>query len=113
VGFQVFLDVVGLKASRFPEALLQEIEAADNFVLLITPRAMDRCEQAGDWMAREIAHALKTGRNIVLVFKRDTNFIFPQAENLPEEIRSILDYHGVDLHHTAIDASMDGGYPNA
>jgi len=41
--FSVFLDVDRLEAGKFDNNLLKSIQSAKNFVLVLTPNALDRC----------------------------------------------------------------------
>ena len=53
----VFLDVDRLEAGKFDNNLLQSIRSARNFVLVLTPQALDRCkgdEEQKDWIHKEI-----------------------------------------------------------
>ena len=58
-GFSVFIDVERLEAGKFDNNLLNSIRQAQNFILVLTPSALDRCIQdydqkdwvhkVGDW----------------------------------------------------------------
>jgi len=92
-GYRTFLDVDDLKPGHFDEALLREIEIAPNFVLVLTPDSLTRCASEGDWVRREIAHALETGRNIIPILM--PGFEFSIVPELPEDIR-VLSLHPGD-----------------
>jgi hypothetical protein len=64
-GFDVFLDLDDINSGPFSEAILRAIETRAHFLLILTPSALERCLQPGDWLLREIRHALDTARNIV------------------------------------------------
>lgn len=52
-GFSVFLDIEKLKAGKFDENLLNSVKLAKNFILVLTPSALDRCmgdEEQNDWV---------------------------------------------------------------
>jgi hypothetical protein len=87
-GSRVFLDVRELRAGPFDEALLRHIEAIPNFVVLLTPGCLDRCEDPADWFRREITHALTTGRRVIPV--RREGFQPPPPTDLPEEIAGVV-----------------------
>src|SRR5215475_5660919 len=61
----VFMDVESIGSGRFDAILKHQIAARPYFLLILTPRALDRCVQPGDWLSREIEHALDTQRVIV------------------------------------------------
>src|SRR5829696_4844073 len=65
----VFYDVESLqKAGNFNERLLAQIESRPYFIVVLTPATLDRCANKGDWLRREIEHAVATRRLIVPVF---------------------------------------------
>lgn len=102
--YSVFLDVVELKSGRFDERLLQVIEQTPNYVVILSKDSLNNCHNEGDWLRKEIAHALKTKRNIIPVFKDD--FEFPPKESLPEDIRDLVGYNGVKYDHYFSEAAL-------
>jgi class 3 adenylate cyclase/putative methionine-R-sulfoxide reductase with GAF domain len=95
--YGVFLDVDTLPAGHFDESLLRVIESTRNFVVLLSKGSLDRTYSEGDWLRREIAHAIKTTRNIVPVML--PGFSFPNAQALPEEIRDLVRFDAVEYNH--------------
>ena len=87
-GFDAFMDVKDLDSGEFDRRILGEIEARMHFVVLLQPGSLDRIGEDGDWLRREIAHALRHGRNVVPVtangfeFRRD-RVLPPDVEKLP------------------------------
>ena len=57
-GYTVFYDMESLKGGRFDSKLLEEIEKAEDFVLILPPHGLDRCISEGDWVHREIKRAI-------------------------------------------------------
>ena len=61
-GFSVFIDVERLEAGKFDNNLLQSIRQAKHFLLVLTPKALERCIQdteCKDWVHRvRILHTL-------------------------------------------------------
>ena len=54
-GFSVFIDVERLEAGKFDNNLLQSIKQAKHFLLVLTPRALERCiddMDCKDWVHR-------------------------------------------------------------
>lgn len=103
--YRIFLDVDRLPSGHFDNALLRTIEVAPNFVVFLSQGSLDRCNMAGDWLRREIAHAIKTGRNIVPVTLPE--FVFPDPELLPEDIREIGRHDAVEYSHRYFYAMLD------
>lgn len=106
-GFSVFIDVERLEAGKFDNNLLQSIRQAKNFLLVLTPKALDRCTQDGDckdWVHREIVAALQSHCNIIPIID---NFQWPEPEELPEDMRSVCHFNGVRWIHDYQDACVD------
>ena len=103
----VFLDVDRLEAGKFDNNLLQSIRSARNFVLVLTPGALDRCmgdDDQRDWIHKEVACALNSDCNIIPVFD---NFVMPEADTLPSTMRALCSYNGVKWIHDYQDACVD------
>lgn len=90
-GYRVFYDLEVLRAGKFNEALLQSIQSCKDFVVILSPHALDRCNDENDWVRREIAEALRTKKNIVPVMLK--GFSFP--ETLPDDIDDIHYQNGL------------------
>jgi hypothetical protein len=101
---QTFLDVDDLGSHYFDERLLREIESAANFILILSPGCLDRCHNEGDWLRREIVHAMRTGRNIIPILK--DRFEFPSIASLPPEIADLPRYNCVEYSHTYMEAAI-------
>ena len=96
-GKNVFLDVKSMQAGAFDDQIMGSIRSSKNFVLLLSAGALDRCQQADDWVANEIREAIRTKMNIIPVFKPD--FVQPASDSLPPEIHQALRFDGVHLRH--------------
>ena len=90
-GYNVFYDLEVLRAGKFNDALLANIRTCKDFILILSPRALDRCTDENDWVRRELTEALKTNKNIVPVMLN--GFTFP--EKLPDEIDEIRYRNGL------------------
>ncbi|GAB0093847.1 Sterile alpha and TIR motif-containing protein 1 [Sergentomyia squamirostris] len=106
-GFSVFIDVERLEAGKFDNNLLQSIRQAKHFILVLTPRALERCVEdldGKDWVHREIVAALNSNCNIIPIID---NFSWPEPEQLPEDMRSVCHFNGVRWIHDYQDACVD------
>ncbi|XP_041977873.1 NAD(+) hydrolase sarm1 isoform X2 [Aricia agestis] len=106
-GFTVFIDVERLEAGKFDNNLLQSIRQAKNFLLVLTPNALDRCKddnEQKDWVHREIVAALQSQCNIVPIYD---NFEWPEPEQLPEDMRAVSHFNGVRWIHDYQDACVE------
>lgn len=69
-GFSVFIDVERLEAGKFDNGLLNSIRQAKNFVLVLTPNALERCiddNDCKDWVHRVSNAPLLT---LLLIIKK-------------------------------------------
>ena len=90
-GYDVFYDLEVLRAGKFNDALLENIQSCKDFVLVLSPHALDRCSDERDWVRKEIAEALRCKKNIVPVMLN--GFSFP--EEMPEEIDAVRYQNGL------------------
>ncbi|XP_049851844.1 NAD(+) hydrolase sarm1 isoform X3 [Schistocerca gregaria] len=106
-GFSVFIDVERLEAGKFDNNLLQSIRQAKHFLLVLTPKALDRCigdTDCKDWVHKEVVAALQSQCNIIPIID---NFSWPDAEELPEDMRAVCHFNGVRWIHDYQDACVD------
>ncbi|MDQ3686368.1 MAG: protein kinase, partial [Acidobacteriota bacterium] len=101
---RVFLDVDELRAGHFDQALLRRIERMPNFIVLLSAQCLDRCNDERDWLRREIAHAVRTNRKIIPVMM--PGFNFPEAHELPEDIRALPTHQSITYSHEFFDAMV-------
>lgn len=102
-GYDVFYDIEMLRSGKFNEALLSSIQSCKDFVLILSPHALDRCNNENDWVRREIAEALKAKKNIVPVIMR--GFSFP--EKLPDDIDEVRYRNGLTSTTEYFSESID------
>ena len=98
MGYKVFIDVESLRAGKFNEALLDVIDNCEDFILVLSKNALDRCVNKDDWVRREVSHAMKKKKNIIPILLRD--FSFP--EGLPDDIKEICNYQRITATSTEI-----------
>ncbi len=101
IGYQVFYDVESLRSGDFNDELLAVIEECEDVLVVLPPGGLDRCiTDKGDWVRREVVHALKCKKNIIPVLMR--NFKFP--DELPEELEPLRRMNGVSANMEYFDA---------
>ncbi len=104
-GYDVFLDTESLGGGTFNTVLLQRIQESSDFILILTPGALDRCASEADWVRQELACALANRVNIVPVPTK--NFVFPRGSDLPSDIAEIVNYNGPTVNHEYFNAFVD------
>lgn len=102
---RAFLDVADLGAGLFDEALFKLIERTPNFVVVLTPGCLDRCDHRGDWFRREIVHAMTNGKTIVPVVM--PGFKWPNTESITEDLRRLPAYQNIEYSPVYFEAMID------
>lgn len=101
-GLNPFFDLEELRSGPFNTKLYEEIENSSNFLLVLPPSSLDRCNNESDWLRLEIEHALKYKKNIIPVMMK--NFVWP--DNLADSIKEIQNYNGLEMSREYFDASI-------
>jgi len=104
-GKRAFIDVDDLPAGLYDEALLATVANTPNFVVVLTPHALDHTIEGQDWLRQEIAQAIQTNSNIVPVLMPD--FQFPEQQTLPSDIKDLPKYQGVRYSHDYFDGMLE------
>uniref|UniRef100_A0A4W5LN77 NAD(+) hydrolase SARM1 n=1 Tax=Hucho hucho TaxID=62062 RepID=A0A4W5LN77_9TELE len=106
-GFSVFIDVEKLEAGKFEDKLIQSVQRARNFILVLSANALDKCmgdTGMKDWVHKEIVTALAGKKNIVPV---TDNFMWPDPNSLPEDMKTILNFNGIKWSHEYQEATIE------
>ena len=69
-GYAAFLDIEQLNSGTFNTKLLEVIDGCKDFILILPPHALDRCNDENDWVRKEVEHAIKGGKNIIPIMLR-------------------------------------------
>lgn len=106
-GINCYLDLEEEYSGQFDVRLIEAIDSASNFLLVLTKDALNRCVDPEDWVRREIVEAANRGKNIIPV--RYPDFEWPKELNskLPEEIRFLENEQGVILRQEYLHASIE------
>jgi tetratricopeptide (TPR) repeat protein len=97
-GYDVFLDYSGIASGDFEQVILGNITARAHFVVLLTPSALERCREPGDWLRREIETALASRRNIVPLMLEGFAFGSPAfAGQLTGTLGALRNYNGLPI----------------
>ena len=99
-GYAPFLDVETLRSGKFNEQLYDKIAECEDFLCVLPPAGLDRCQNADDWVRLEIARAIELKKNIVPVLMR--GFAFPG--DLPPDISELALYNGISASMDYFDA---------
>ena len=99
-GYNPFLDIETLRSGKFNEQLYDKIAECEDFLCVLPPSGLDRCNNADDWVRLEIARAIGLKKNIVPVLMR--GFSFP--DQMPPDISELALYHGISASMDYFDA---------
>jgi formylglycine-generating enzyme required for sulfatase activity len=96
--YDVFFDFSSIPSGDFEQIIVSNIRARAHFVLILTPTALDRASEPGDWLRREIETALAEKRNIIPLFLEGFSFGSPSvARRLTGRLADIQRYNGLDI----------------
>lgn len=101
-GFRVFFDLEAMRSGKFNEQLYSVIEECKDFVLVLSPDALDRCHNEEDWVRKEILYAMERKKNIVPVLL--VGFQWPAP--MPEGLSDLQMYQGVAASKDFFDLAM-------
>ena len=102
-GQQVFFDIDSIRPGVFDKQMYKAIVNYDNYILILSPNALDLCKNKNDWLREEISMALKVKQNIIPVFL--PGFTFPR--DLPDDIAPITQYNGIAFSMSYFDAVIE------
>jgi hypothetical protein len=90
-----FYDIESLReAGPFNQKLLNQIESRPYFLIVLTPGTLDRCQEPGDWLRREIEHAVSTLFTPRFEFADVERFLPPVAAD------TVRGFSGLELNPT-------------
>jgi tetratricopeptide (TPR) repeat protein len=97
-GYDVFFDYKAIASGDFESVILGNIAARAHFLVLLTPSALERCNQTGDWLRREIETALDNRRNIVPLMLEGFDFGTPAISNqLTGKLADLKRYNALSI----------------
>lgn len=102
VGLTPFFDLEELRSGQFNVKLYDAIDESANFVLVLPPKALDRCTAENDWLRLEIEHAIAKEKNIVPVMLEG----FEWSSAVPASLGKLHTYNAVQLSRDYFDASI-------
>lgn len=106
-GFDVFIDYDGIASGDFERAIVDNIRSRAHFVVLLTPTALERCDEPGDWLRRELETAIECGRNIVPLMLDGFTFSHPLAvQRLQGSLAPLRRYQALNVPMDFFDEAM-------
>lgn len=78
-GYDVFFDYLSIPSGDFEKIIVDNIRGRAHFIVILTPSALERCHEPGDWLRREIETAMEEKRNIVPLMLESFDFGSPST----------------------------------
>ena len=98
-GYDVFFDYQSIASGDFDKIILENIKARAHFIVVLTPSALDRCNQPDDWLRREIEAAIDEKRNIVPLMMDGFDFGSPSvSQALTGKLAALSSKNGLPLY---------------
>src|SRR6516164_1795981 len=97
-GYDVFYDFMSIGSGDFESVIVENVKARAHFLVLLTPSALEHCDNPADWLRREIETALDYQRNIVPLMLEGFDFGTPQiASQLTGKLAAIKHYNALPI----------------
>jgi len=107
-GYDVFFDFQNINSGDFEQVILGNVKGRAHFLVLLTPPALERCKNPGDWLRREIETAIDEKRNIIPVFLEGFSFGDPMvAQYLTGKLEELKKYNGINIPYDYFNESME------
>lgn len=98
-GYNVFFDHDAGRntVGQFETVILAAIEVAPLFIFMLTPNCFEKCTEEGNWVRREIEHAIKFEKDIIPI-RPNYEFDFGTLpSSMPEAIMKLADYEFAEV----------------
>jgi formylglycine-generating enzyme required for sulfatase activity len=106
-GYDVFFDYRSISSGDFEQIITSNIKARAHFLLILTATALDRCNEPGDWLRREIEIAIDEKRNVIPLFFKGFRFGAPSlTEKLTGKLKNLSRYNGLNVHEDYFEEAM-------
>lgn len=107
-GYDVYLDLQNDYADDFEEINFENIKARAHFLVILSPSALEECNEPGDWLHRTIELAIDQKRNIVLLLLEGFEFDSPKTiEALNGKLSHLKDCNGLQIYTEDISKGME------
>jgi len=105
--YDVFIDFANIASGDFEQIIIQNIKARAHFIIILTPSALERCDDPNDWLRREIECAIENKRNIIPIMLEGFEFGSPTiARYLIGKLVMLKKYNGMTATVEYFDAAM-------
>jgi hypothetical protein len=107
-GYDVFFDYLSIPSGDFEEIIIGNIKARAHFLIVLTPSALERCNEPDDWFRKEIETAIEHKRNIVPLLMEGFDFGVPNVEkNLTGRLSELPNFSGLSVPSDFAEEAME------
>lgn len=106
-GYDVFFDYKSIPSGDFEQVITENIKSRAHFIVILSPSALDRCNEPGDWLRKEIELAIESKRNIVPLMMEGFDFGKPATTNaLTGKLAELKKYNAMGIPVEYFDEAM-------
>jgi hypothetical protein len=100
---KTFFDMDSMTLGNFNTQIYDNIDECTHFLLVLPPRALDRCVDSEDWVRKEIVRAIQTNKIIIPLLMEGFEF---SEVNLPDDIKIVAQQQGYRINSQYFDYIM-------
>ena len=106
-GYDVFFDYNSIPSGDFEQVITENVKFRAHFIVLLSPSALDRCNEPGDWLRREIETAIDSKRNIIPLMMEGFDFNSPTTvKTLTGKLAELKKYNAMTIPAEYFDDAM-------
>jgi tetratricopeptide (TPR) repeat protein len=97
-GYDVFFDYKSIPSGDFEKVVTENVKYRAHFIVVLSPSALERCNEPGDWLRREIELAIDNQRNIIPLMMEGFDFGSPATTNaLTGKLAELKKYNALGI----------------
>lgn len=106
-GFDVFFDYKNIPSGNFEQVITENVKSRAHFIVILSPSALERCHEPGDWLRREIELAIRNHRNVIPLMMEGFDFgSATTAKALTGELANLKLYNAIGIPAEYFDDAM-------
>jgi tetratricopeptide (TPR) repeat protein len=106
-GYDAFLDNTGINSGDFEQIIMENIKSRAHFIIVLTPSALERVHEPGDWLRREIETAMDIRRNIIPLTFENFDWKHAKEKYLTGKLAVLSNYNALRVPMDYFDEGMD------
>jgi tetratricopeptide (TPR) repeat protein len=106
-GYDVFFDYKSIPSGDFEQVITENVKSRAHFIVILSPSALDRCNEPEDWLRREIETAIENKRNIISLMMEGFDFGSPStAEVMTGKLANLKKYNALSIPSEYFEEAM-------